>query len=315
MRLLSVRRLAQLLNCSVARLREIADEIDCDVNSHYRFHSERKPGSDIARHYMVPTHELKEIHKKIKSNVLTLFPISGVAHGGIRGRSPRSNAAKHLGQRWLVTLDVKSFFPNVRHYIVHDMFSKEMGCGREVAWLLTRLTTLNAQLPQGAPSSTAVANLVLTLAVDEHVAALAQKNGSFSTRFVDDIALSGNDPQSLIDPTVRALSRKRLPIWRKSAKYQSRPKFKITPNSRRQEVTGLVVNAASGPSVPKRYRDGVRAAIFQLRNIADVEERRLAERSIRGRIAYVGTCNPGPAAKLAALLARQCEVGMYGGLA
>jgi hypothetical protein len=55
----------------------------------------------------------------------------------------------------------------------------------------------------------------------------------------------------------------------------------------------LVVNAASGPSVPKRYRDGVRAAIFQLRNIADVEERRVAERSIRGRIAYVGTCNPG----------------------
>ncbi|MFZ0318501.1 MAG: hypothetical protein WAL56_05190 [Candidatus Sulfotelmatobacter sp.] len=160
-----------------------------------------------------------------------------------------------------------------------------------------------------------MANLVLTLAVDEHVAALAQKNGTINTRFVDDIALSGNDPQSLIDPTVRALSRKRLPIWRKSAKYQSRPKFKITPNSRRQEVTGLVVNAASGPSVPKRYRDGVRAAIFQLRNIADVEERRLAERSIRGRIAYVGTCNPGPAAKLAALLARQCEVGMCGGRA
>lgn len=310
--LLSVRKLAQLLDNSVARLREIADEIDRDVNSHYRFHSEKKPGSDIVRHYMVPTHELKEIHKKIKSNVLTLFPLSAVAHGGIRGRSPRSNASKHLGQRWLVTMDVKSFFPNVRHYIVHEMFSREMGCGREVAWLLTRLTTLNAQLPQGAPTSTAVANLVLTLAVDEHVAALAQENGTVNTRFVDDIALSGNDPQSLINPTVRALSRKRLPIWRKSAKYQSRLKFKVTPNSQRQEVTGLVVNATSGPSVPKRYRDGVRAAIFQLRNIADLEARQLAERSIRGRIAYVRTCNPGPAAKLTALLEQRCAVSMYG---
>ena len=47
--LLSVRKLAQLLNSSVARLREIADEIDRDVNSHYRFHSEKKPGSAIAR--------------------------------------------------------------------------------------------------------------------------------------------------------------------------------------------------------------------------------------------------------------------------
>jgi RNA-directed DNA polymerase len=312
MQLLSVRKWAQLLNTSVARLREIPVEIDHDVDSHYRFHSERKPGSDKVRHYMVPKHELKGIHKKIKSNVLTVFPLSAAVHGGIRGKSRRSNASKHLGQRWLVTMDVKSFFPNVRHYIVHDMFSRELGCGREVAWLLTRLTTLNAQLPQGAPTSTAVGNLVLTLAVDEHIAVLAQQNGTVNTRFVDDIALSGNDPQSLINPTVRALSRKRLPIWRKSAKYQSRPKFKVTPNSQRQEVTGLVVNATSGPSVPKHYRDGVRTAIFQLRDIADVEERRLTERSIRGRIAYVRTCNPGPAAKLTALLDRRCGVGVYG---
>jgi RNA-directed DNA polymerase len=312
MHLLSVRKLAQLLNTSVARLREIANEIDNDVNSHYRFHSEKKPGSDKVRHYTVPRHELKEIHKLIKCNVLTKVPLSAAVHGGVRGKSPRSNASEHLGQRWLVTMDVKSFFPNVRHYVVHDMFRREMGCGREVARLLTRLTTVNAQLPQGAPTSTAVGNLVLTLAVDEHIAALARRNGTVNTRFVDDIALSGNDPQSLINTTVRALSRKRLSIWRKSAKFQSRPKFKVTPNSNRQEVTGLVVNAKNGPSVPKHYRDGVKAAIFQMRNIPDVDTRLLAERSIRGRIAYVRTCNPGSAAKLTALLEQRCALDGFG---
>jgi retron-type reverse transcriptase len=300
----SARRLAQLLEIPLARLREIADEISNDPDSHYKYHSELKPGSSKPRHYMVPRPELRSIQDKISSRVLSKFPLCDTAHGGVRGKSPRTNAAQHLGKPYLVNMDVKSFFPNVRHYVVYNTFQRELQCGREVASLLTRLTTVKAQLPQGAPTSTAIGNLIVTRAVDFPISKLTLQSGSTTTRFVDDIAISGDRPQAFIDATCRALSRKRLPIWRKSAKFRPKQKFKITPNWQRQEVTGLVVNAKHGPSVPRDYRERVRAAIFQLSDLDDATARHKAELSIQGKIAYIKSCNPGSAKRLQRYLQR-----------
>jgi RNA-directed DNA polymerase len=241
--ILSVRDLARRLKTSVERLRQIADEIARDFQSHYRFWSEKNKKTGKIRHYRIPKPELKEIQRRIKNNVLGQFELHDSAHGGIRGRSPHSNASKHLGQAWVITMDVKSFFPNVRHYIVYRLFRHELGCGNEVAYLLTRLTTLQGQLPQGAPTSTAIANLLLTKAVDVPVSRRALEIGAEYTRFVDDFSFSGHDPRTLINDAARALSRKRLPIWRKTTKFQPKPKLKIMPRSKRQEVTGLIVNS------------------------------------------------------------------------
>src|SRR5262249_17205363 len=154
------------------------------------------------------------------------------------------------GQRWLINLDVKRFFPSVRHYVVRDTLKREYGFGRDVAWLITRLVTVDSQLPQGTTTSPLVANLLLSRAVDDPLTSAALKINVNNTRFLDDIALSGNRPHVLINLTARSLSQKRLALWRRAG---AEPKFKITPNSAHQEVTGLVVNAKTGPSVPLGY--------------------------------------------------------------
>ena len=115
----------------------------------------------------------------------------------------------------------------MRHYIVYRLFQSELGCGRDVARLLTRLTTLDAGLPQGAPSSNAIANLLLTDVVDKPVSFVATKMNVEATRFVDDFTFSGNEPRPLINATAKALSRRRLSIWRKNGKFQPTPKLKI----------------------------------------------------------------------------------------
>ena len=80
-----------------------------------------------------------------------------------------------------VNLDVKDFFPNVRHYIVYRMFRRELGFGRDVARLLTRLTTFRAGLPQGAPTSTAIANVLLALPVDGPISVEAERSSPLYT--------------------------------------------------------------------------------------------------------------------------------------
>ena len=303
--ILSVRDLARRLGTSVQRLREIARELDGGMGLHYTFWSEQDEKTGKVRHFRNPRPELKKIQKRIKAAVLDPLGASDSAHGGIRGRSPYTNASMHLGQPCVVTMDVRSFFPNTRHYVVYRLFRNELGFGTEVASLLTRLTTLHAELPQGAPTSTGIGNLLLASAVDELVSAQARRVGAANTRFVDDFAFSGGaDPASLINRTARALSTRRLVVWRRSTKHQGRPKLRIMPRCKRQLVTGLTVNARSGPSVPRDYRDGVRAAIHQWAILPAGYERASAEASIHGRILYIRRTNPGEARRLRRYLER-----------
>jgi RNA-directed DNA polymerase len=292
--ILSLRDFARRIATPIGRLKQIAE----DIESHYHQFSVKDEKTQKVRQFRNPSPELKEIQRRINRIILSVVNISTIAHGGVAGKSTRSNASQHLGQPCVINVDVKKFFPNVRHYVVYRMFRGELGFGRDVASLLTRLTTLHSELPQGAPTSTTIANLLLSSAVDAPVAIESNALNAVTTRFVDDFTFSGLDPRSLINTTAKALSARRLPIWRRKSKSQPKAKLKITPLSRRQEVTGLVVNSRQGPSVSRTRRDAIRAAIFQLKNISDEPTRLKALTSFRGKIAYVRGFNPGSAARL-----------------
>jgi len=291
--ILSVRDLSSRLDVSPDRLRQIGR----NVALHYK-DQWLKQGSKTRR-LSVPGPELKSIQRRINGNILAKIPLAKTVYGGVRGGSPRKNAGEHANQRCVINMDVKDFFPNVRHYMVYRMFNSELGFGRDVASLLTRLTTYRSYLPQGAPTSTAVANLLLAAPVDALVSAQAERSGLKYSRFVDDIAISGKNPRPLINLIARFLSRRRLPIHR--GKPSGRSKLRITPSGRTQAVTGLIVNAPKGLSVPGIRRDKIRAAIYALRRTPKHElEKAIA--SACGKIAYVAQFNPGSAKRLNAYL-------------
>lgn len=285
--ILSLRDLAIRVGVPLDRLREMA----ANVSSHYRYETKRT-GPAKVRDLWIPDAELKDVQRRIKKRVLDPIALSTDVHGGVKGRSPRTNAVCHLAKPCVVTIDVRQFFDDVRHGVVFRMFRQELGFGTDVASLLTRLTTLHSYLPQGAATSTSVANLVLSMPVDGPLAVLAKPAGIAYTRFVDDIGLSGSQPRPLINVAARLLSHRGLKTHRK------RSKLKIMPRSRPQLVTGLLVNSTTGPSVPRERRDAVRAAIFNLRKL---DKRSLVElelRSILGKIAHVQQFNPGAASRL-----------------
>lgn len=289
--ILSLNELAWRLRVPLTRLHEIA----ADLVPHYRLKVWKK--GDKVRHLHVPRAELKTLLRRIKKVVIDPVPLTSAAHGGVRGRSPRTNAEQHLGKRCVVTVDVKQFFPQVRHTMVYRMFRRELGFGRDVASLLTRLTTYRAELPQGSPTSTAIANLLLTMPLDRRIEADALSRDVKYSRFVDDAAMSGDNPQPLINQVARQLSTRGLRVHRPNTKEPEKSKLRIMPRSGPQRVTGLTVNSSSGPSVSREGRDKVRAAIHALPSLAGPDAQK-ALASIKGRIAHVAQFNPGSADRL-----------------
>ena len=286
--LLSQRYVAHRLGIPLPVLRTLADE----ASEHYHQWEDKNEKTGKVRVYKVPLGQLKDIQRRILRRILNEYALPEVAHGGVKGRSPITNAAQHCGKPLVVTQDIRNFFPSVSHKQVAKMFRREFQGGRDVVWLLTRLTTIDGQLPQGAPTSTAIANILLASAVDQSAEAMAGEREVAVTRFVDDFAYSGENARSLINNTARASSRVGLRTWRR------KKKLRIMPSWGRQEVTGLTVNASTGPSVPKEKRDRIRSAIHQLSQ-CPVEMELKAMQSIRGRLNHVSRYNPGCGARLA----------------
>ena len=285
--ILSMHHFAWTIGVRIEQLQALATNIQRDRNSHYK-HSVREMGKDKFRHIDNPAPELKDVQRRILRLVLAPLGFGETAHGGIKGRSPKSNAEFHQGKRCVVKMDVKSFFPSVEHSRVYRMFRHEHGFGKDVARLLTRLVTLRGGLPQGAPTSPAVANH-FARGIDEGLKESAERHGLTITRFVDDITISGDRPKLLIDLTTRLLKARGLKL--------APEKLKVCPRGGPQEVTGLLVNHAERLTISRHYRDAVRSSIHKLRSM---EPHKWPEQvaSIEGKIAHIARFNKGPAARL-----------------
>jgi len=292
--IVSLRDLARRIGVPIEQLRALAADIRRDATSHYSQFN-LSIGKDKTRPIRPPKPALMAIQRRIVKSVLAPLAESHAAHGGIRGRSPKTNASAHLGQATLVTLDVRKFFDNVDHRRVYRMFRDDYGFGHDVARLLTRLTTLRGSLPQGGATSLALANAFLAKSVDEPLEAAARGKGLCYTRFVDDLALSGHQPQVLINEAARLLSARGLKVNKKKVHAFGRG----IP----QVVTGLQTNNSKRPTLPRKHRDAVRAAIHQLKHSQlSNSEFEVAVRSVKGRIAHVNRFHPGCAVRLAGQL-------------
>jgi retron-type reverse transcriptase len=292
--ILSLRDLSWRIGVPIEQLRKLAADIERHPTSQY--HELAIPqGKDKFRMVRPPSERLKAVQRRIVKRVLVELGYSGAAHGGVPGRSTLSNAAVHRGQRTLAALDVKKFYDNVDHRRVYRMLRDEQGFGHDVARLLTRLTTLKGALPQGAASSPSLANVFMTKAVDDPLERLARAHGLRYTRYVDDLAFSGERPQVAINEAARLLSARGLKLNKK--------KIHVAGRENRQVLTGLIVNDGERVSIPKRQRDRIRAAIHELKQAKLVQrEFEKAVRSIRGRIAYVERFHAGDGRRLGSYL-------------
>jgi len=227
--LVSVRCLGHILDCSPVVLRKVAN----DADAYYRSFEISKGKQKKPRQIDCPGGALEEIQARIKTRLLATISWPEGTNGGVKGRSLTTNARPHVRQPEVVNVDIRNFFGTVTAKAVARAWRENFGCGKDVTWLLTRLTTFKGHLPQGARTSTALANLAL-LPVEQELATYARERGLRFSVFVDDITVSGVAAHEMIDLIARKLGARGFAL--------SRRKTAVMKCGGRQVVTGVVVN-------------------------------------------------------------------------
>lgn len=185
--------------------------------SHYHYRALKKNNGNI-RLIESPKKRLKELQRVILRELVDLVPSHSATHGFVKGRSIKSFAAPHVGRRVVLRMDLKDFFPSISGARVQALF-RTAGYPERVADLLGGICTNAAprrmwktlgkgldvlavaearalyawpHLPQGAPTSPALANLC-AYRVDCRLSGLAEAAGAGYTRYADDLAFSGDN--------------------------------------------------------------------------------------------------------------------------
>ena len=200
-----------------------------------------------------PLPSLKEIQHWILLNILNRIQPNQYAKGFVTGRSIVDNARFHRGQRIVLTVDIKDFFPSINAYRVYRIF-RECCYTKAVAMLLARLCTLEDQLPQGAPTSPAISNAVAK-SIDNRLGGFARSEKIRFSRYADDMTFSGDFvPGPVISFVERVLYEEGFSLNSK--------KTRVLKPHQRQVVTGVVVNKHL--RAPRRMRMELRQALHYI---------------------------------------------------
>jgi len=240
----------------------------------------------------VPADALKDVQTLIHERLLRAIPVRECVHSA-RGRSILTNAQRHVKHSHLSVFDIRHCFPSVGPHRVRAALERA-GFDSGVAALVARLTTVEHQLPQGAPTSPALLNAVL-VDFDGKLDSMARGAGLTYTRYVDDLFLSGGARTGNLAQVVeKVVRRHRLELHPKK-------RFDWGPDER-HTVTNIIINTT--PSALPEYLESVGVFIADhgsgkaILTAADLER-------IKGKIGFVTWVNAEQGAQLARLLAAE----------
>ena len=170
---------------------EVLDKMIVHPERYYRnFTIPKRKGG--VRELSAPYPTLMKVQRWIYQNLLlpqTSFPDS--VQGFIPGKSILGNASPHLGHPYVLKMDIEDFFPSITLNRVISVF-RSIGYHRRLSYALAALCCCNGALPQGAPTSPILSNIIAKR-IDKRIMGFANKVGLTYTRYADDLTLSGEE--------------------------------------------------------------------------------------------------------------------------
>ena len=254
------------------------------LEKHY--HTVYLPKSDGSKRKLsVPDLVLKLVQKSIADNILIQYPISKYAKAYKPGSSIKKNARPHVGKKKILKLDIEGFFDHILYSRVKDTVFYEEKYSESIRILLTMLCYYNDSLPQGAPTSPAITNIIM-YDFDETVGAFCNEKNIAYTRYCDDMTFSGDFDEKEIISFVKN-------VLFKFGLHLNNRKTAVVPATKRQCVTGIVVNEKM--NITKDYRKKVRQEVYYIRkfgldgclNNMGISDKERYLLSLKGRIAFV----------------------------
>lgn len=260
-----------------------------NLDKHY--HIAFIPKSDgTKRKLSVPDLILKKVQKSIAANILAYYPVSTFAKAYKLGTSVQKNAMPHIGKKKILKLDIEGFFDSITYpRVKNTVFFKEK-FSEPIRILLTMLCYYRDVLPQGAPSSPAITNIIM-YDFDETIGAFCAERGVSYTRYCDDMTFSGDFEEKEIIRTVKN-ELKKLGLYLKNRKTA------VIPFTKRQTVTGIVVNKKI--NLIKGYKKKIRQELYYIRKFGlnshllkiGITDKEKYLNSLNGRIAFVLQTTP-----------------------
>lgn len=241
-----------------------------------------------------PNDELKKIQKIILNNILYKLKAHDSAHGFIKGKNPLSGAKVHFANKSkvFIMVDIKDYFPSVSYDQIIKVFYKVLHTlnikhnkkldVKNDAIVLTELCSHFNTLPQGAPTSPALANLV-SYNMDVVLNDQSKSKGFLYTRYADDLCFSTID---------RNISSTDVDNFLISIKYTlhnngfelNNDKTRVVRPHKRQSITGVVVNDKL--SVAKKYYQNTKAGVYNVQKLSTNTSAKQLQK-LRGRIEWI----------------------------
>jgi hypothetical protein len=239
---------------------------------------------------------LSKIQKEIKRTIFYNIDYPIYLQGGVKDEAvPRdaiSDASIHAGREVIISEDISDYFPSIKSSLVLETWQYFFNFPEEVALVLSSLTTYDGFLPQGAPTSSYIANLIFW-DIEPLIEFELREQGFIYTRYIDDITVSADNRvtkheiEFIVSKIVGMLSKKDL--------KPNRDKHAIHTRAERRNVHNLNVNTGK-PTMSKEERKNIRAAVFQCERKAkedpySTEFGEMFER-VQGRVAYMKRLHP-----------------------
>jgi retron-type reverse transcriptase len=270
----TVAEIAEAVGITVNELRFLTFSRKTSNVSHYiRFNLKKKTGGE--RTISAPMPRLKRVQHWVLANILEKVELHDAAHGFRKERSIVSNALPHVGAEVIINLDLKDFFPSIAYKRVKGLF-RSLGYSEAAATIFGLLctepetqevaldgktyfvATSGRHLPQGAPTSPALTNL-LCRRLDRRLLKMAEELGFAYTRYADDLTFSASGEAK--KHICNVLRRTEAIVTHEG--FEVHPhKTRVLRRSRQQEVTGVVVNEKANVSRKELRR--FRALLFQV---------------------------------------------------
>ncbi len=265
--------LASLLEIPAKTLAFLLYKLPDDKKYHEKSLSKKGGGTRVIK---APDYRLKELQRKLSDLLYTCQSEIGESHaqrrsfGFERNVGIYENALSHANKRWVFNIDLLDFFPSINFGRVRGYFCKNADFSLEprIATLISQIACHDNSLPQGAPSSPVISNLICG-SLDYRLSKLAKRALCNYSRYVDDITFSTNQKNF---PDLIAIETSDPQGWAVSDELVARicgAGFLINPSKTRmsfrrsrQVVTGLVVN--SKPSVKREFYKNTRATIHRM---------------------------------------------------
>jgi RNA-directed DNA polymerase len=223
------------------------------------------------RSLLVPETSLKILQSKLLQVLESVYQPKPSTHGFVKGRGIVTNVEAHFQRKrreFVLNVDIKDFFPSINFGRVRGMFmAMPYNRPKKVATVLAQICCLEKQLPQGAPTSPIITNMICSK-LDTQLQRLAREHRCFYTRYADDITFSTSlvsFPRALAQIVDDGAGKQTIPgdtldkIIKANGFVLNPEKIHLQSTAHRQQITGITVNKL--PNVPREYINQIRAML------------------------------------------------------